>query len=322
MKCGSARCGSALLPAPPPPPALSHLALSHFPSHAHPPNHRRRPAPPQPLRDRLRPARHEREGDRQGVQRGVGRRDRQDRLARRLEGRQRRPALRPAARCQEQRRLRLGEHRAHQRPRLRRLDRRVQAAQGRLPRRRPDRVDYGGVPPRRLGRDRRAVPGRGRRRLRAQLLLPPRPAGAKDGRGHGPGPRPARRGLRLGRVGREDPRVGEDDAEHHAHRGPEPRGAAGGLPRHQRDQHDPQRDRREPRHPPPRADRRGLHHARRLLVQGRQADRPAHGDGGRHAHRARSSPAARSAASAASRPAATRPSSSCSAATRSRCAPA
>ena len=50
---------------------------------------------------------------------------------------------------------------------------------------------------------------------------------------------------------------------------PEPRGAAGGLPRHQRDQHDPQRDGRESRNAAARADRRRLHHARRLFLASR-----------------------------------------------------
>ena len=45
----------------------------------------------------------------------------------------------------------------------------------------------------------------------------------------------------------------------------------GRLPGHQRDQHHPQRDRRESRHAAARADGRRLHDARRLLVQGGHA---------------------------------------------------
>ena len=48
--------------------------------------------------------------------------------------------------------------------------------------------------------------------------LPERKMGAAMGRG----PRDPRRGLRLGDGGGEDAGVGEDDAERHAHRGPEP----------------------------------------------------------------------------------------------------
>ena len=56
---------------------------------------------------------------------------------------------------------------------------------------------------------------------------------------------------------------------------------AGGVARRlrgrQRDQHDSQRDGREPRNAAAGADGRGLHDARRLLVPGGDADRAAHG---------------------------------------------
>ena len=53
------------------------------------------------------------------------------------------------------------------------------------PERRADRLDHGGIQPRRLARDRRALPGGGRRRVRAEHVVPARPAGAEDGRGDG-----------------------------------------------------------------------------------------------------------------------------------------
>ena len=83
----------------------------------------------------------------------------------------------------------------------------------------------------RLGRDRRAVPGRGRRCVRAELLLPARIARAQDGRGDGREPGDPRGSLRLGDERGEEAGVGEDDAERHAHRRPEPRGARGRLRR-------------------------------------------------------------------------------------------
>ena len=129
---------------------------------------------------------------------------------------QRRPALRAAAAPSEQGDHRLAEHRADLRPAVQRLDRRVQAAEGQVPRRRRHRVDHGGVQQGPLGRDRRAHAGDRRRRVRAELLLPARPARAEDGRGHGAGLRDHGRGLRLGDRRGEGARLGEAHAQRHA----------------------------------------------------------------------------------------------------------
>ena len=82
----------------------------------------------------------------------------------------------------------------------------------------------------RVGGDRRALPGRGRRCVRVQLLLPARIAGAEDGRGDGPGAGDSRGGLRLGDERGEEAGLGEDDAERHAHHGSEPRVVARRVP--------------------------------------------------------------------------------------------
>ena len=66
----------------------------------------------------------------------------------------------------------------------------------------------------------------------------------------------------------EETRLGEDDAERHAHRRPEPRRAARRCHGPQRHQHHPLRHGREPRHAAARTDRRRLHDARRLFVAG------------------------------------------------------
>ncbi len=118
----------------------------------------------------------------------------------------------------------------------------------------------------RVGGNRRALRGGGRGCVRVELLLPARSARTQDGRGDGPEPRGVGRGLRLGHGRGEETRLGEDDAQHHAHRRPEPRGVARRLPGRERDQHDPQRHERQPRNAAPRADRRGLHDAGRVFV--------------------------------------------------------
>jgi hypothetical protein len=61
------------------------------------------------------------------------------------------------------------------------------------------------------------------------------------------------------------PFLGEDDAEHHAYRGAEPRGLRGGCHRRERHQHDPQCHGRQPGDPAARAHRRGLHDPGRLF---------------------------------------------------------
>ena len=115
-------------------------------------------------------------------------------------------------------------------------------------------------------------------------------------------------------------RLGEDDAQRHAHRGPQPRRAARRLPGRQRDQHDPLRRGRRSRHVAPRADRRGLHDARRIFRPRRAAHRAADGHGNRHHDPARISRSGRFPGWAASRAATTRRNSSCSARTRCRSA--
>ena len=117
--------------------------------------------------------------------------------------------------------------------------------------------------------------------LRVQFLLPARPARAADGLGDGREPGDSGGSLRLGDERGQGAGVGEDDAERHAHRRSHRgrRSQAGcqgisaintirsviGV---------------EPRNAAARAERRRLHDARRLFVQGRDADRAAdvHGD--------------------------------------------
>ena len=93
------------------------------------------------------------------------------------------------------------------------LARRSPPAQEELPEQDPDRVDHGGVPQGGLAADRPRGPGDRRRRLRAEPVVPARPARAQDGHGDGREPRHRRGGRRLGEAGRDDPGVGEDDAE-------------------------------------------------------------------------------------------------------------
>ena len=63
---------------------------------------------------------------------------------------------------------------------------------------RADRLDHGGTQQKRLAGDRRPVRGGGRRRVRAEHVVPPRPARAEDGRGDGRESRHPRTGVRLG----------------------------------------------------------------------------------------------------------------------------
>ena len=107
------------------------------------------------------------------------------------------------------------------------------------------RLDHGGIQPRRVARDRRALPG-GRRAMRSSSTCPARTGlpERKMGAAMGENPDILSRGLRLGDGGRQEAGVGQDDAERHAHRRSHASVAARRLRRHRRDQHDSQRARR------------------------------------------------------------------------------